>query len=372
MAADAEGSNPAKSGRGGADIPFHPLVTKLLGAAGEPQDFVTLVGYIGPSKKEGHVRLYTGLDFQTYYEVPREGIASTEAVDRADDNSPTRLMIHADATIEVVQTSKQSGPASYLAGSIAGTYLAGAAAASIPAAVLPIPTRYTICRCWITVPTQCHCTWWQCPGLTAPPICLVASGGVACPPIPPEGPGGGPVEGQAQAAMYAYAASAFCPSWAIPCRSQGIHCPSRPCPVTQAPVEAAMYAFPATVACPSYAMPCLSQQIHCPSRPCPVTQAPVEAAAPQAAALYGFGPWSLFCRTIVLPCVTIPHCGTPACPQQQAATPEGAAAQAAVYPTLICPSVHCPSAHCPSVRFECTMGPPCTLHHGCPTAAVLC
>ena len=75
MAADAASPNPAKPGRGGADIPIHPLVTKLLGESGEPQDLVTMVGYIGPSKKEAHVRLYTGLDFQTYYEIPREKVA---------------------------------------------------------------------------------------------------------------------------------------------------------------------------------------------------------------------------------------------------------------------------------------------------------
>ena len=383
MAADAEKPNPAKSGRGGAEIPFSPVVTKLLGESGEPQDLVTLVGYIGPSKKEGHVRLYTGLDFQTYYEIPREGVVLAEAVDRDDENSPTQLTIQANATVDLVQTSKQTGPASYLAGSIAGTYLAGAAAAQMTA-VHPIPTKYTICRCWITFPTQCVCThppvcpgipggqvgeeaaaayqyrsvnytcpcfatrwplcplpemqvgpeaaalppltspvicrfttpiachwtyFWQC-HLTHPPICPIASAGVACPPVSlgcPEGQGGGPVEAQAQAGMYAYPASVFCRSWGLPCPSQGLPCPSRPCPVTQEPVQAAgVYAYPASVFCPSYAIPCLSQWIHCPSRPCPVTQEPVQAA------------------------------------------------------------VH-PSIPCRTIRDDCTMVAPCTLHHGCPT-----
>ena len=116
MAADAERSHPAQPGRGGAEMPIHPLVTKILGEAGEPQNLVAMVGYIGPSKKEGHVRLYTGLDFQTYYEIPRERVVLAEAVDREDENSPTRVMIGADATVELVQTSRQTGPASYLAG----------------------------------------------------------------------------------------------------------------------------------------------------------------------------------------------------------------------------------------------------------------
>ena len=102
MAADAESSKPTKPGRGGAEIPIHPLAKKLLSESGEPQDLVTMVGYIGPSKKEAHVRLYTGLDFQTYYEIPRDRVALVEPVDREDDNSPTRVMIAADATVDLV------------------------------------------------------------------------------------------------------------------------------------------------------------------------------------------------------------------------------------------------------------------------------
>lgn len=292
MAADAENPNPAKAGRGGAEIPISPLVTRLLGESGEPQELVTMVGYIGPSKKEAHVRLYTGLDFQTYYEVPREKVVLAEAVDREDENSPTRLMIQADATVELVQTTKQTGPASYLAGGIAGTYLAGAA--SSEATFRPPPTHYTICGCWITISTQCHCTQYHCtlvapcrqtqvvdeqaivrltsysichicPPLTqrsichyCPPltgysvcvICIPLTRFSICfecpPPITPACPvpdPGGPVEAQAQmqpqAAMQGYPNSAFCPSYAIPCHSQWIHCPSRPCPVTQAPVQGA-------------------------------------------------------------------------------------------------------------------------------------
>ena len=86
-----------------------------------------LVGYVGPSKKEAHVRLYTGLDFQTYYEIPKGAVTAADAVDEDDENSPTQLTVTAETTIDLVHTSKQTGPASYLAGSIAAAYLAGAA-----------------------------------------------------------------------------------------------------------------------------------------------------------------------------------------------------------------------------------------------------
>jgi hypothetical protein len=383
MAADAEHPKPEKSERGGAEIPIHPLVTRLLGESGEPQDLVTLVGYIGPSKKAGHVRLYTGLDFQTYYEIPREGVALAEAVDREDENSPTRLMIQADATVDLVQTSKQSGPASYLAGAIAGTYLAGAAAAQITA-VHPIPTKYTICRCLITVPTQCVCTF--------PPF---------CPGIP-----GGQV-GEEAAAAYQYRSVNYtCPCFAtrwplcpLPEAQVGPAVGAAPPPtspvicrfttpiacvwthvwqchitvVCTVPPQCIRYTVPpycpihTAVACtippqcirytvPPYcpihtAVGCPPITLACPEGP---GGGPVEVQA--QAGMYAY-PASVYCRTPYFPCVTQPHCGTPHCPMAPVATPQAVAPQMPLHPSL----------HCHTVRDDCTMVAPCTLHHGCPT-----
>jgi hypothetical protein len=106
----------AKSGGGGAKLDVHPLVKKMLGEDGEPTTAISLVGYVGPSKKADHVRLYTGLDFQSYYEVPRASVIDAHAVDAQDENSASKVMIKPDATLELVQTTKQSGTASFLAG----------------------------------------------------------------------------------------------------------------------------------------------------------------------------------------------------------------------------------------------------------------
>jgi hypothetical protein len=308
MAADAENPNPAKPGRGGAEIPMSPLVTRLLGESGEPQDLVTMVGYIGPSKKEAHVRLYTGLDFQTYYEVPREKVALAEAVDREDENSPTRVMIRADATVELVQISKQTGPASYLAGGIAGTYLAGAAASQ--ASFRPPPTHYTICGCWITMSTQCFCTQNLCTHI------------VPCR-QPQE------VAEQAIVHLTRYSICNYCPpltghSVCVICIPLTRFSICIPCPP------------PNTLAC----------QVNDPG-------GPVEAQAqmqPQAAMQTGMAP-NLTWPTIY--CSYFGGChppGTRNCPM----------AQVGAQPAVLHGSVLC---HTP----VCTEAPPCTLHRGCPT-----
>ena len=105
-----------------------------------------LVGYVGPSKREAHVRLYTGLDFQTYYEIPKGAVIAADAVDEEDENSPTQLTVTAETTIDLVHTSKQTGPASYLAGSIAAAYLAGASGADLSAIAPPPRTFLHGCR----------------------------------------------------------------------------------------------------------------------------------------------------------------------------------------------------------------------------------
>ena len=155
--------------RAGADLKTHPLVEKLLQSGGEPRALVSLIGYVGPSKKEGHVRLYSGLDFQSYYEIPREHVVLAEAIDADDDNSPTQLLLKAEATVDLVQTSTQTGPASYLAGSIAGAYLPLAGVGQFPL-TQTIVQHHTIWHCAITFATQCVCT--------IPIVCRGNPGGV--------------------------------------------------------------------------------------------------------------------------------------------------------------------------------------------------
>jgi hypothetical protein len=155
----AESGKPrSEAGSAGANLKTHPLVDKLTQGGTEPRAVVALVGYIGPSKTDGNVRLYTGLDFQTYFEVPRASVLSAEAIDAEDENSPTQVMVPADTTIELVQTTKQTGAASYLAGSIASGYLPAMALAEYTNFHYR-PTIYTLCHCTVTnAATRCWCT----------------------------------------------------------------------------------------------------------------------------------------------------------------------------------------------------------------------
>jgi hypothetical protein len=232
----AEAGKPRpEDGNAGAQLKTHPLVEKLTQSGTEPTAVVALVGYIGPSKTDGNVRLYTGLDFQTYYEVPRASVLSEEAIDAEDDNSPTQVMLPADTKIDLVQTTKQTGAASYLAGSIAAGYLRAAALAGFTS-----PNFHPT----LTIATECTLVATIC-------ACPVIPGGQvgeeAAMAIPPEG---------AQAGIYR---TIFCTQW---CGNTGLACGNNTvrfeCPTAGPPCRT--YMFPRTAACANTGhYPCLPQ-----------------------------------------------------------------------------------------------------------------
>src|SRR4051794_15814264 len=96
------------------DLSPHPLVEALLGGSDCPPQLVALVGYLGPSGKEGSVRLYTSLEFQSYYEIPKAGVARTEPADSAEASGPTRVYVSSTAVLELVHVSRMSLEASLL------------------------------------------------------------------------------------------------------------------------------------------------------------------------------------------------------------------------------------------------------------------
>jgi hypothetical protein len=107
------------------EIPFNPLVKKILGDSDPPADVVQLVGYVSPSKQDGNVRLYRGLDLQEYYEIPRSGVVCVEPIDSRDDDSPTRLLVKSGTPLELIRITRISGEASFLEGCIARSILPG-------------------------------------------------------------------------------------------------------------------------------------------------------------------------------------------------------------------------------------------------------
>ena len=139
------------------NLKTHPLVSKLTPPGGAPPTLAQVTGYIGPSQKPDSVRVYTGLDFGSYYEIPKSAIVHTEQTDAADENSPTAVYVKADASIDVVQTTKQSVEASYLQGAITNANLATAAASAAGGPIIqPTPTAIPTFIC--TSPPQCHHT----------------------------------------------------------------------------------------------------------------------------------------------------------------------------------------------------------------------
>jgi hypothetical protein len=157
--ADSSGKKDQPSSQPPADkvvkLNTHPLVSKLLPPGGSPPTLAQLTGYIGPSQKPDSVRLYTGLDFNSYYEIPKSAIVHTEQTDAEDENSPTGVYVKADAAIDVVQTTTQSVEASFLQGAITSANLANAAASTAvgAAALQPTPTAIPTFIC--TFPPQC-------------------------------------------------------------------------------------------------------------------------------------------------------------------------------------------------------------------------
>lgn len=152
----------------GPDLSPHPLVTKLHPEPDEHGANATFIGYLGPSSKPDHHRVYLDPSFSAYVEVPAHAIVATTPANSGDDNSPTHVVVKADAPVRHVNVATQTGSASYLAGSIASAYLAagstaargaeprcGANSAPIRICVAlspPLPSGGCYLRTW---PSQC-------------------------------------------------------------------------------------------------------------------------------------------------------------------------------------------------------------------------
>ena len=124
----------SKSSPGKVKLTSHPLVARLHPEPDSPQDHVALVGYFGPSKKDACMRLYTDLNFRSYYDIPIDGIVHTQPTDAKDENGPTTVLVMASTKLDVIEATHQCVEASYLQGAIAGNYLAGASGVGFRAA----------------------------------------------------------------------------------------------------------------------------------------------------------------------------------------------------------------------------------------------
>jgi hypothetical protein len=135
---------------GAPDLSQHPLVSKLHP---DPDDHgaehATFTGYLGPSSKDGHHRIYLDESFSNYVEVPEDAIVATASTDSDDENAPTRVTVNGSAAVRHVNVTSRLGSASYLSGAIASTHLAAGARASGGA---PMPLCITL---YTHSPTYC-------------------------------------------------------------------------------------------------------------------------------------------------------------------------------------------------------------------------
>ena len=65
---------------------------------------VPLVGFVGPSRNGKNIRLYTNLDFDTYYEISASDILSRSRVNSVDENGPSALRVKASAKLDIVSS----------------------------------------------------------------------------------------------------------------------------------------------------------------------------------------------------------------------------------------------------------------------------
>jgi hypothetical protein len=128
---------------GGSDSPFSKVASKVVPDPEKRPSALPLAGYLGPSQRKDFYRLYLGLDFQAYYEIPKKGILFIEPPDPAEETRPTTLIIDTDqvSKLELVQTLETI----FLKGSIAAAFPRGSQPyqANMPRGIQP--TSYPGC-----------------------------------------------------------------------------------------------------------------------------------------------------------------------------------------------------------------------------------
>lgn len=114
--------NPEEQPRSGSepDLAPHPLAPEPERAqpAEAADALTTLVGFVGRSAVEGHVRVYLDLSFTSYCEVATADIARTRPVDPGDEESPTVIWVKSSARMGMVSVGRLSGNAAYVTGAI--------------------------------------------------------------------------------------------------------------------------------------------------------------------------------------------------------------------------------------------------------------
>lgn len=108
----------------------HPLIAKLGIDPNSPGDLYTLVGYLGPSSRPGHWRIYHSRDFNYFTELAEDAIAHVEPQRPGDENGPSTIYVKGQARVFVTRVTSRTLSSRYLGGRIARAHLATAARAA--------------------------------------------------------------------------------------------------------------------------------------------------------------------------------------------------------------------------------------------------
>jgi hypothetical protein len=77
-----------------------------------------LVGFVGPSPREGYIRIYASLAFRDFCEVRQADVLHSALVDAAHADGPTVVGVPGTAHIDYVKTHRNAGDASYVMGAL--------------------------------------------------------------------------------------------------------------------------------------------------------------------------------------------------------------------------------------------------------------
>jgi hypothetical protein len=158
----AKSSDPKKDEptRPEVDLTPHPLVAKLISNPASPSpDAVTLEGYLGPSSREGYVRVYLDLTFKAYFEIPKNGILHADKADPSNESKPTTIVIDPATKLDLVH----SLDASYLKGKIAAGLTTKKLASPSSYLYTTIPVPVTKLPCLLSAVDLCVSVIEVCP-----------------------------------------------------------------------------------------------------------------------------------------------------------------------------------------------------------------
>lgn len=103
----------------GARLKADPIVGILVTDPNDPPDVVAIAGYVGPSSRRKHSRLYLNLNFSTYVDIPDGAVEHYESL--GSRNEPLRgsvIWISRETATSLTVTSTSHASAGLLEGKI--------------------------------------------------------------------------------------------------------------------------------------------------------------------------------------------------------------------------------------------------------------